>query len=76
MTALVVEFLPWLVGVGLALAAIFGIYRKGGDAREAKLKAKEAKDREKVIDRLADAAAAKPAGSMSDDPHNRDTWGS
>lgn len=66
------QFGGYIAIVIAAAVAVAGAYLKGGQARENKLKAKEAEAREKVIDRLAAGAAAKPTGSVHDDPNNRD----
>lgn len=65
-----------LTAIGAALAAtvvgIWRIYAAGRKAERNELKAKEAENRAKNLGRIRDAAAARPAGSVQSDPHNRD----
>lgn len=55
-----------------AVAALFRAYIAGRDAERSKQKLKEAGNREKELERIRDAALARPSGSVSDDPNNRD----
>lgn len=55
-----------------ALAGAFGIYRSGHKAGRDKQKAKEAEDRAENLDRIRDAANARPHGDIVSDPNNRD----
>ena len=74
MSWIIAQFWPYIAGGAAFIVALIAAYTKGGQRTADRIKAKEAKDREKVIDRLASGAAAKPTGSVHDDPHNRDTW--
>lgn len=58
-----------VIAAATAILAMFAGVKKAGRDEQ---KAKEADARAKNIDRIADAAAAKPRGSLSDDPNNRD----
>lgn len=57
-----------------ALLGAWRIYAAGQKAGEDKQKAKEADARGKNLNRIRDAADAKPALSMHDDPNNRDVF--
>ena len=61
-----------LTAIGAGLLALWrivaGVRQSGVD----KQKAKEAERRAENLDRIRDAADAKPAGSVHDDPNNRD----
>lgn len=62
-----------MVGALMAVLAAFGIVaRKATVAERNRNLAQEAAAREKHLREMADAAAAKPTGSVSDDPNNRD----
>lgn len=61
-----------ITAVLAALAGVFGVYRSGKKAGEDKQKAKEAQARAKNLDRIRDAADARPAGDVVSDPYNRD----
>lgn len=55
-----------------SVAALFRAYVAGRSAEKSKQKAKEAESRAKELERIRDAALARPSGSVSDDPNNRD----
>ena len=63
-----------IVGLVAALGTLFGLFKTVQKTGYEKRKAEEAEERAENIDRIADAAGAKPSGSVSDDPHNRDNW--
>lgn len=54
--------------LGLAL----GLFKKAERSGYNKRVVEETKTREKNLKTIADAAGAKPTGSVHDDPHNRD----
>lgn len=55
-----------------AIAAVWKAYSAGRSAADAKQRLKEAEANAKEKDRIIRAATARPSGSVSDDPHNRD----
>lgn len=57
-----------------ALAGVFGVYRSGKKAGQNQQKAKEAESRARNLDRIRDAANARPIGDIVSDPRNRDNW--
>ena len=59
-------------GVLAVIAAGWAAARGLTKAGENKQKAKEAKARAENLDRIQRAADARPVGSVSDDPNNRD----
>ena len=59
-------------GIVAALGLLFGLFKSVQKTGVDKQKAKEAEIRAKNLERIKDAAAARPAGSVLDDPHNRD----
>lgn len=67
---------PYLIGGGAILAVwlltiLKAVLWARSTERNAQ-KAKEAKARDEEIARIKQAAGAKPSGSLSDDPNNRD----
>lgn len=75
----ILSFLLGPNGIFAALmAVILGVVAwSRRDARKDernKLRAKEADAYEQSLKELADAADARPARGVSDDPHNRDNW--
>lgn len=62
-----------ITAVLAALAGIFGIYRSGHKAGQDKQRAKEAESRAQNLDRIRDAADARPRDVLSD-KRNRDNW--
>lgn len=65
--------LTLIIGAIMAVLGALGIVsRKATIAERNRNKAKEAEAREKNIRDMADAAVAKPTGSVHDDPNNRD----
>ena len=79
MMELILSVIPggWLSAIGAAfVAAVVGvwrIYHSGHKAGQDKQKAQEAKDRAQNLDRIRDAAMAKPRDVLSD-KRNRDNW--
>ena len=67
---------PKIIGImALVLAALgWGFQQRlaGAKAERNKQKAKEADAYESHLKDIADAANARPSGSLSDDPNNRD----
>lgn len=55
-----------------ALAGVWRVYASGKAAGRSEQKAKEADSYAKHIRDVTRAADARPRGSVSDDPHNRD----
>ena len=76
MTALLTLLGPKFIGImALVLAALgWGFQQRlaGAKAERNAQKAKEADSLEKHFQDIADAAGARPSGSVSDDPNNRD----
>ena len=65
--------LTFFAGLAAALLAALGYgAKKAHDAGVNKQKAKEAEARARNMERIQNAARAKPARSVHDDPHNRD----
>jgi len=80
MTALLLllkPFLPYIIGAVTLLVGgtgyVWNAKRKARNEGIAEQQAKEAAANAKEVDRIRDAAGAQPAGSLSDDPNNRDT---
>lgn len=63
-----------IVGVVAALGSLFALFKTVQRTGYDKRKAEEAEARAENIGHIADAAGAKPSGSVSDDPNNRDNW--
>lgn len=76
MSALLALIGPKIIGImALVLAALGLAFQQrlaGAKAERNKQKAKEADSYAKHLQDIADAAVAKPSGSVSDDPYNRD----
>lgn len=78
MTELILSLIPGgsltaiAAAVLAALAGVFGIYRSGHKAGQDKQRAKEAENRAQNLDRIRDAADARPRDSVQSDPRNRD----
>ena len=72
MTALLEPFLPYIAAIVVVLG--WGLYqrREGAKSADLKNKAKERDSYEAHLREISDAAYARPARSVSDDPHNRD----
>lgn len=80
MTALLLLLKPFLGYIVVGLAALVGgtgylwnAKRKARNEGIAQQQAREAAASAKEVERIRDAAGAQPAGSVSDDPNNRDT---
>jgi hypothetical protein len=63
---------PYIIGGGAIFAVWLFTIIKALSAGKSIQKAKEADSYEKSLKELADAAVARPSGSVSDDPNNRD----
>lgn len=61
-----------LGGIVAALLAIWKAFSTGKRAGRDQQRVKEAEARAKNLDRIRDAADARPAGDVSIDPRNRD----
>lgn len=72
MSALLLQFWPYIAAAGAALIGIWRLYATGKSAGVNQQKAKEAKARDEDLDRIKRAADARPIGLPSDDPNNRD----
>lgn len=78
MTAILAWFLsnPTIIAIGAAIVAAGGAWvhgrLSGAKAQANADKAKEADSYAKHIQDISDAANARPSGSLSDDPANRD----
>lgn len=76
MSALLALIGPKIIGImALVLAALGLAFQQrlaGAKAERNRQKAKEADSLEKHFQDIADAAGARPSGSVSDDPYNRD----
>lgn len=55
-----------------ALAGVWRIYASGKKAGRNEEGARHAEDRDENLERIKRAADARPSGSVSDDPRNRD----
>lgn len=80
MMELILSVIPggWLSALGAAVAAaalgIWRIFAAGKKSGRNEQKAKEAENRAKNLDRIRDAADARPRDDIMSDPRNRDTW--
>jgi len=76
LTALAAKAGTYLVGAAVVVAAFVATYLRGRSSgkatAETQQKAKEADAYEQHLKELAAAANARPSGSVSDDPNNRD----
>lgn len=72
MSALLLQFWPYIAAAGAALIGIWRLYATGKSAGINQEKAKEAAARERDLDAIKRAAGARPSGSVEDDPNNRD----
>lgn len=79
MTALLLLLKPFLGYIVTGLIALVGAggylwnaKRKAKAEGVAEQKAREAEARAREIERIKDAAGARPVGGVSDDPNNRD----
>ena len=66
------DLIPYIVGAVLAVLGLGGLWVKAENSGKAKKEAEHAKQRKKDLDRIKRAADARPAGSVQDDPYNRD----
>lgn len=80
MMELILSVIPggWLSAIGAAVvAAVVGVWRiyvAGQKSGRNERKAQEADERAKNLDRIRDAANARPRDDVMSDPRNRDTW--
>lgn len=70
--SLLLQFWPYIAAAAAALLSVLGLYATGRAAGKNAQLVKEAKAREQNLDKIKRAAAARPAGGVSDDPNNRD----
>jgi len=72
MEALIAWALPYLLAAGAAALGIWRVWASGKKAGRNQERASNAAQREKNLDRIRRADAARPVGRLQDDPHNRD----
>lgn len=72
MSALLSVLWPYILMAGAALGVVWGMLASARKAGRDEQKAKEGEARAENLQRIKDAAAARPAGGVSDDPHNLD----
>lgn len=65
---------PYLLAIGGAVVVVWRAYASGKSAGKNEKEVEHARERAQDLERVRRAGGARPSGSVSDDPANRDNW--
>lgn len=72
MSALIGWALPYLLAAGAAVLGLWRVWASGKQSGRNQERASHAESRDKNLERIKRADAARPVGGVQDDPNNRD----